>query len=690
MPAMTELSAVEARETSGATTGGLLRYVRGEGGDAAVAQVLERAGVPYTADELDDQSRWWSYDTRIRLFAAATEVLGDPDTMFKVGSAALHSGLAHSLVILIRAMGSPRQVFRQLPRAVAKFSTTSTMEVLDAGATSATIRYTLHPEYTHSRLDCIYAQGLLSTVPVIFGLDPARIEHDECESDGHPACTYRLTWDRRSRLTRRRRDRRAVEPELQALRGQLRILQSAATDLVASGDVDTALHRIVARAAETVLAPAYLLAVNAPGGGPPLVHSAGLPEDEVPALAATLLAGGDLGPGAVVVDVASFRRTHGRLAALYPPGDGAMGDERSMLAAYANHAAGALDLLIALEQARQEADRAGALLGVAHELAAATDAPAIARVVAEALPRVVGCNRSSILLWDPGAGVLRTSAASGMTDRQRAVMQSASLRPEDTPELIGMLTDPAPLVLNDTTSSPVLQNLLQAIGSADVVAVPLLAGSTFLGVATAGWVAGEAPTSLEGDVLSRLRGLGDQASTALQKARLLETVRHQATHDALTGLPNRVLFLDRLEKALAAVGPGTHVGLLFCDLDRFKEVNDTLGHAAGDELLRQVAARLRAAVRPGDTVGRLSGDEFAIILPGLVGPGDAQNLADRVGKCFTEPFRLEGRDVAVGTSVGVALHDDDSYATAEQLLREADAAMYRDKQRGRGPASNAR
>jgi diguanylate cyclase (GGDEF)-like protein len=277
-----------------------------------------------------------------------------------------------------------------------------------------------------------------------------------------------------------------------------------------------------------------------------------------------------------------------------------------------------------------------------------------------------------------------------MNDQQRFVLQSATLRPEDTPELVGMLTDPAPQILRDSTGSPVLRGLLQAIGSADVVAVPLLSGSTFLGVATAGWVAGEAPTSLEGDILDRLRGLGDQAATALQKARLLETVRHQATHDALTGLPNRVLFLDRLEKALADVGPGTHVGLLFCDLDRFKAVNDTLGHAAGDELLRQVAARLLGAVRPGDTVGRLSGDEFAIILPGLVGPGDAQHLADRVGECFTEPFRLEGRDVEVGTSVGVAMHDDDSYGTAEQLLREADTAMYRDKQRGRGPASRAR
>src|SRR3954466_10580168 len=96
----------QARETSGATTGGLLRYVRTQHGDAAVTEVIARAGVRADPAELDDQSRWWSYDTRIRLFAAATEVLGDPDTMFKVGAAALHSGLAHSLVLRLRAMGA--------------------------------------------------------------------------------------------------------------------------------------------------------------------------------------------------------------------------------------------------------------------------------------------------------------------------------------------------------------------------------------------------------------------------------------------------------------------------------------------------------------------------------------------------------------------------------------------------------
>jgi diguanylate cyclase (GGDEF)-like protein len=677
---------VEARETSGATTGGLLRFVRTRGGDEAVAAVLERAGVPGTAEDLDDQSRWWSYDTRIRLFAAATEVLGDPATMYQVGATAMQSGLAHSIVLLLRAMGSPRQVLRQLPRAVTKFSTTSTMEVLEIGPTSATIRYELHDGYVHSRLDCDYAQGLITNVPVIFGLPPARITHDECESDGHRACVYELSWDRRRRFGRRRGDA-VVDPELAALRGQLRILQSAAGDLVGSEDVDTALERIVARAAEAVLAPAYLLAVAAPDGGAPLVHSAGLPREGLAGLADVLLADGDMGPNAVVVDVASTRRRHGRLAALYRPGDGAMGDEASMLAAYAGHAAAALDLLFALEQSREETARAGALLSLAHELVGAEDETDVCDVVAQALPRIVGCRRAGLMLWDPSTATLHSRGSVGLSEDAMSLLHGTRISAEEVPELVSMLGDRAPRILDDRSSSPVVQSLLRGIGTSHLVAVPLISAGTFLGIATAGWGADEATPHLDGDVLARLTGVADQASTALEKARLLATVRHQAMHDALTGLPNRVLFLDRLERAIEEVDEDTHLAVLFCDLDLFKQVNDTLGHAAGDELLRQVAARLRSTVRPGDTVGRLSGDEFAVILPGLTEIEDAAGLAGRITDCFTEPFRLDGTEVRIATSVGLSATRAGNRRTAEELLRKADAAMYRHKQRGRASVS---
>ena len=669
----------EARETSGATTGLLLNYVRQQAGDDAVAEVVRRAGVALPVAELELPSNWTSYDTRIRLFTAATEVLGDPQAMFRVGREALSHGLAPALVLVIRAMGSPRQVYRQLPRAVAKFSTTSTMRVLQSGSTHATLSYQLHEGYRHSRLDCEYAQGLIGMVPTIFGLPPAELVHTECESDGHPVCVYHLTWERRRRLGGRRRIDDDV-PELLALREQLRILQSAAADLVASEDVETVLQRIVEKAAEAVFAPGWVLAVADPAGGPALVHSAGLPRRQVDSLAATLLAGADPGPNVVAVDVASARRVHGRLAAVYRPGDGGLGHERGMLGAYAGYAAAALDLLMALETSRQEADRAGTLLTLAHELAGATDAVHVCAVVAEALPRVVGCDSAAVLLWDPAEGCLRTAAHVDPVDEHRRIMHATTLPAEEVPELVGMLTDRAPRFLRPESSSPLLRQLLEALQLTDVVAVPVVAGRTFLGVATASWPAGRAPEVLAGDVLQRLRGVGDQAATALQRARLLETVRHQATHDALTGLPNRVLFLDRLGEALASTAPDQHVGVLFCDLDRFKAVNDSLGHAAGDQLLRQVSARLRAAIRPDDLVGRLSGDEFAVLLPALVRPEDADRVVARVRGCFDEPFRLEGTDVAVGTSVGVSVRSGGE-GGADALLRSADADMYRHKKR---------
>ena len=145
-----------------------------------------------------------------------------------------------------------------------------------------------------------------------------------------------------------------------------------------------------------------------------------------------------------------------------------------------------------------------------------------------------------------------------------------------------------------------------------------------------------------------------------------------ALHDPLTGLPNRTLLLDRIGLALAALRHGSDlVGVIFCDLDRFKRINDSLGHAAGDRLLRQIAGRLRAAARPDDTVARLGGDEFVICCTGLGNEAAALRIAERVRSLFEEPFDLGEATLHVRCSVGTAATDDPDTSSAE-LIRRAD------------------
>jgi diguanylate cyclase (GGDEF)-like protein/PAS domain S-box-containing protein len=159
---------------------------------------------------------------------------------------------------------------------------------------------------------------------------------------------------------------------------------------------------------------------------------------------------------------------------------------------------------------------------------------------------------------------------------------------------------------------------------------------------------------------------------------------YQAFHDALTGLANRQLFADRVEQALRRSGrTGDDVAVLFLDLDGFKNVNDSLGHAAGDDLLREVADRLGAAVRSSDTVARLGGDEFAVLLEQRRGPiEEAVIVADRILGALATPVVVEGQTMSVGASVGISLGSVES--TAASLLRDADVAMYRAKAAGRG------
>ncbi len=184
----------------------------------------------------------------------------------------------------------------------------------------------------------------------------------------------------------------------------------------------------------------------------------------------------------------------------------------------------------------------------------------------------------------------------------------------------------------------------------------------------------------DGDI-DFMQALANVLADALDRQATEDSIRHRALHDALTGLPNRTLFLDRLEHALSRLPRYRSLAaILFLDLDRFKLVNDSLGHQVGDELLAAAAPRLKQAVRASDTVARFGGDEFGILLEDIADEHAAIEMAERIAAVFTRPFVLAGSEHFVTTSIGIALARGGELA--DELIRNADTAMYRAKERG--------
>jgi diguanylate cyclase (GGDEF)-like protein/PAS domain S-box-containing protein len=181
-----------------------------------------------------------------------------------------------------------------------------------------------------------------------------------------------------------------------------------------------------------------------------------------------------------------------------------------------------------------------------------------------------------------------------------------------------------------------------------------------------------------------IRVVGSQTDVTDRK-KAEQRLQHDALHDALTGLPNRVLFLDRLDQAIRRAQrahPAAAAAVLFLDLDRFKLVNDSLGHQVGDQLLIAVARRLESAVRPPDTVARLGGDEFTVLLDGVSDVHEASLVAERVHQTLRTLFDIDERELFIDASIGIALADPG--AGPETVLRDADVAMYRAKADGKG------
>jgi diguanylate cyclase (GGDEF)-like protein len=241
------------------------------------------------------------------------------------------------------------------------------------------------------------------------------------------------------------------------------------------------------------------------------------------------------------------------------------------------------------------------------------------------------------------------------------------------------------VIAEDYGAFPYSHRTLSAHGLRSAMAAPVSRNGVIVGSLLVGSFEARTYSPAEQEVLL---AFAEHASLALNDAAAVDGMRrafddamHQATHDPLTGLPNRSLVLDRLDQALGrSQRSGGRVTVLFVDLDRFKVVNDSFGHTVGDGVLLSISERLRAAVRPHDTVGRLAGDEFIIICEDI-GDREAIDVAERVADTVAQPIVLGGRETVITASIGIAHAEPGT--RAEDMLRDSDVAMYRAKERGR-------
>jgi diguanylate cyclase (GGDEF)-like protein len=662
----------------------LLSRVHDYGSDEAVADLLRRAGSRRSAAELMDITNWISYDEATALWQAGTAVTHHPHLARAMGEDSARRLNGSPVATLLRSLGSPEAVYRQIATTATKYSTVTTLEAVDYGAGFAEIIAFPVAGFPRNADHCDWTAGLLTQTPILFGLPPAKVEHDECAALGAPSCRYRVTWpvgtpdatgDASEQID-------TLREQLEAMKERLHSMFQTAADLIGSGDVDDVLARIADRAAMEVRAPRHLLAVRMTPDGPLHCHQTGFAPSEVQAYAERLLDEdpSELPDSWLVVPVRSNRNNYGRLLATYEDGVRFFPQERELLEVYARYAASALDSASALLEAERRYAQSSALLELARALAAAGTSAEVANRLADSVPFVVDCDRVGVFIWDVARRELVVQGITQVPDDPLVIPVGASwpARPGGIVERLLRDPNPDPIFIDGETGDPFLGRMFTEMGAAATILVPLAAPSQLLGLVAVSVI--DRPERLQpsDDLLDRLSGVAAQATTALQNGQLVDVITHQAMHDQLTGLANRLQFTTELRRAVhGARERSDPAALFYVDLDRFKPVNDEFGHETGDELLVAVARRLTSCTRATDVVARLGGDEFAVLLVDAT-HDDIENVAGRITDSFREPFAVAGHRLTLGVSVGRSLYPLDA-EDADGLLRRADAAMFASK-----------
>lgn len=311
----------------------------------------------------------------------------------------------------------------------------------------------------------------------------------------------------------------------------------------------------------------------------------------------------------------------------------------------------------------------------------ALDTRNIVKTILQRMRDIVLCDSVGVALVT-GSSPSKVQTYSGVNTAGELDLHESTLSPAD---IEAMQTRDGYLEVNAQDHAPAYLLPLLRQGAHSCLVFPVLLDEQLTAMICLGY-RGEAPRTEE-DLL-QTRRLADRVAVALSNASWEEKLYHQAHYDALTDLPNRVLLKDRLPQALVrAQRNGMHVAVLFLDIDHFKSINDSLGHAAGDLFLKEIVHRLIRCVRNVDTVARLGGDEFTIIIPDIdptagITP-DITLIADKILAAISQPFVLHGHEISTTASIGVALYPRDG-TSFDDLLKNADSAMYHAKEKARG------
>jgi diguanylate cyclase (GGDEF)-like protein len=671
----------QAQQLANSMLGALLAVVRHQADDDGVARILDAAGEARSAEELERPGGWSSYAQGLALFRAAAEVLDDPDIGRKAGKEVFRQYAGTEVLALLRSLGSPTEVLRVYPSISAKQSTITRAEVEEVDETHARISV-VTPDHDRDPLFCGYTVGALSQFPVLFGMEQATVVEDECQTRGDPRCLIRVEWDPTSS------SRSNLEDEIEILRGQVHVLTqryeslaSVAKELASIRDVDSMLDTITRQAGVAVRAPRYLLVAELPGDSAPRIHYVGFTRDEAERSAHEVLGTVEVpdDPSRIVVDIESGRRHFGRLAVYYPKDYHFLPQERSLLIAYASHAAAALETAAALAETRNRNATLSALFALGNALARQSSRSDMAQCIADAVPEITGCGQAHVLLWDEGDAHLAQVASTARTFLGSAALEPTALRSE---HLARQLLELAGPTAASTTSEPMLASILSLTGLTSGTLVPIVARSTLFGVLCVD-SQGRDPEP-DDTIRERLSGVASLAATSLEGIASLDEIRHQALHDPVTELANIRLFEDRVTQSLAfSRRSGSRSAMLFIDLDRFKAVNDAYGHKVGDELLRSVAGRLLTIARDVDTVARIGGDEFGVILHGAIDQDASEAFAQRIVSALDRPFEMPGLTLSIGASVGLTMFPFPT-DTFDSVVSRADSAMYQAKAKGRG------